>query len=268
MTQQIDITVLEDVRHLRACEALQKAVWGIDDLEVVPVSQLRAAEHAGGLVAGAHRGGSLVGFVYGFPAHPSGLGDGRGMHSHMLGVAPECRGRGVGLALKWFQRAWCLERDIAWIAWTFDPLQARNANLNLERLGAVGVEYHADFYGVLGGELAGDLATDRLVALWPLASPRVASLERGMRPAEAERAATALADRDGEPGEAVLDLEAQHVRIAAPAPSRTLLTTERDRAQRWRVAQREVFQSYLGQGFRAERFVGGSYHLSRGSPGS
>ena len=261
-TSEFDIRVLHDVRHLRACEALQKSVWGIADLEVVPVSQLRAAEHAGGLVAGAFAGGEVVGFVYGFPAHTDGVGDGRGMHSHMLGVAPAFRRRGLGLALKWFQRGWCLERGITWMAWTFDPLQAPNANLNLERLGATGVEYHPDFYGVLGGELAGRLTTDRLVAFWSLRAPRVRALALGERPAPPPAAAIALADREGEPGEPDLDLGASAVRIAAPAPTSTLLTEQSDRAERWREAQGAAFQAYLGRGYRADRFADGTYYLT------
>ena len=256
-----ELRVLHDVAHLRECEELQREVWGVEDREVVPVSQLRAAEHAGGLVAGAFDDHTLIGFVYGFPARAAGSGTANGMHSHMLGVASAHRGRGIGLTLKWFQRRWCLDRGIEWIAWTFDPLQARNANLNLERLGAVGVEYHEDFYGSLGGELAGDVATDRLVALWRLDAPHVAARERGGAIPPPPNPVAALGTRGGEPADLRLDLDAPQVSITAPLPTAGLLTDERERSRRWRLAHRKVFAAYLGRGYVAERFMNGAYHL-------
>ena len=279
--QTYDIRLLEDVEHLRACEALQQTVWSIADREIVPVSQLRAAQHAGGLVAGAFDGDLLVGFVYGFPAADELRSSRWGLHSHMLGVAPQARGRGVGRDLKWFQRTWCLEHGFGWVSWTFDPLQAGNANLNLEHLAALGVAYYRDFYGELGGELAGEVATDRLLAWWPLASERVrAHAEAEARhvsstPARAHHAPqtgnaesfqelrVALGEADGEPEEPVLDLDAPVVAIATPASSRRLFTQETDRARRWREAQRAAFGAYLGRGYVATRFVEGSYVLER-----
>ena len=288
-----DIRLLEDVEHLRACEALQQTVWSVADREVVPLSQLRAAQHAGGLVAGAFDGDVLVGFVYGFPARDEARSSDVGMHSHMLGVAPQARGRGVGQALKWFQRRWCLEHGYGWVSWTFDPLQAGNANLNLEHLAAYGVAYYRDFYGELGGDLAGEVATDRLLAWWPLATERVAA--RAPDADEAEHSARsdqggsrgsprggapgsgpsetaredldgipkALDERDGEPGETALGLTAPAVAIAAPSSARRLFTHEAARARRWREAQRAAFGAYLGRGYMATRFVDGSYVLER-----
>ena len=279
-----EIRVLEGVEHLRACEALQQTVWSVADREVVPVSQLRAAQHAGGLVAGAFDGDTLVGFVYGFPALDEARSMAAGMHSHMLGVAPHARGRGIGRSLKWFQRTWCLDRGYQWVSWTFDPLQAGNANLNLEHLAALGVAYYPDFYGELGGDLAGDVATDRLLAWWPLGSERVrgrANEGDGGRstpddPSESRGDAdprqssagldgtpVALAERGGEPGEPAVDLDAPAVAVAAPASTQHLFTRETERAQRWRAAHREVFGAYLARGYVACRFVAGSYVLQR-----
>jgi len=169
------IRPLVTVEECRQAERIQAEVWGTDDLEVVPSSLLRAAHHAGGMVVGAFRGDAMVAFAYGFVALPHGRGmRGVGLHSHMLAVVPAARGLGVGQALKWFQRDWCLARELAWVTWTFDPLQARNARLNLEHLGAVAVEYLPDFYGPMTGPLGGDQPSDRLLALWDLASDRVA----------------------------------------------------------------------------------------------
>jgi predicted GNAT superfamily acetyltransferase len=259
----VHIRLLDDVEHLQGCETLQQIVWSIDAREVVPVSQLRAAQHAGGLVAGAFYGGALAGFVYGFPARPETAADGWGLHSHMLGVAPQHQGRGIGQALKWFQRDWCLEQGFAWMAWTFDPLQAPNANLNLEHLGATGVKYYRDFYGRLGGNLAGDVATDRLLALWRLNAPGVLERRGGSPPPIPEdlETATALGAHGGEPAEPNVDSEAPRVTIAAPRGSRELLTADPARARRWREAHRNAFGAYLARGYVATRFADGHYHL-------
>lgn len=279
-----EIRVLEDSRHLRACESLQQTVWSIADRDVVPVSQLRAALHAGGLVAGAFEADALVGFVYGFPARDEARATDWGLHSHMLGVAPQARGRGIGRSLKWFQRTWCLERGYRWVSWTFDPLQAGNANLNLEHLGALGVAYYRDFYGELGGELAGEVATDRLLAWWPLEAARVQARAAGgdPRPARCVRAPggqkgfaasiteadagelpVALAAQGDEPGERNPDLAAPAVTIAAPPSARSLFTHEPDRARRWREAHRAAFGAYLERGWVASRFLRGSYVMER-----
>ena len=151
------------------------------------------------------------------------------------------------------------------MAWTFDPMQALNANLNLEHLGAIGVKYYRDFYGKLGGDLAGELATDRLLALWRLRVPQV--LERldgkvASPPPEMETA-VALASEAGEPLEPALGLSAPRIGIAAPESANSLFARERDLARRWRMAQRSAFSTYLAKGYVATRFVEGSYHLER-----
>jgi predicted GNAT superfamily acetyltransferase len=92
----------------------------------------------------------------------------------MLAVLPEYQQRGVGLRLKWAQREESLSRGLALITWTFDPMQARNANLNLRRLGATATEFLENFYGVTTASLHHGLPTDRLLVRWDLAAPRVA----------------------------------------------------------------------------------------------
>lgn len=169
----VDVRELTSIAEMREIEAIQREVWGLPDIEVVPASQLKAAVHAGGHVAGAFDAESMIGFAYGLVAAPHGVGvEGLGLHSHMLAVREQGRQRGTGRALKWFQRSWCLERDMRWMTWTFDPLQARNAKLNFEHLGVVSREYLVDFYGVMSGPLGSD-ASDRLVALWLLDTERV-----------------------------------------------------------------------------------------------
>jgi predicted GNAT superfamily acetyltransferase len=162
-----DCTALED---FYACVHLQREIWGEADLEVEPATMFVVAAHTGGQVFGAFEGEKLVGYTMAV----AGLRDSTAyLHSHMTGVHPAYRDRGVGRMLKLYQRADALKRGIRLIAWTFDPLELRNAHFNLNRLGAVAREYHPNLYGVTTSPLHRGLATDRLRAEWYLDSPRV-----------------------------------------------------------------------------------------------
>lgn len=254
---------LTSVAELRECEAVQLAVWGGATPEVT-VASLRAAVHAGALVVGAFGGDTLLGFAYGFPSYVGGR---VGMHSHLLAVLPEARGQGLGQALKWFQRAWCLDRGVPHMTWTFDPLQAKNARLNFEHLGAFVQHYHPDFYGTLEGALTGALPTDRVVAEWPLTSRRVVALAAGERGAAARQPAASLLIRtpDGEP-----ELTQRPSGAGEPLwlelPPQIDPLGDAPRVLRWRLALREALTPLLEGGYRATRFVAGGYVLERSQP--
>jgi len=282
----VQIHPLMTMDALRTCEQLQLEVWGYADREVVPAAQMRAALHAGALVAGAFVGREQVGFLYGFPALPHEPGvEGPGMHSHMMAVAPEARGMGAGRRLKWFQRRWCVDRGLRWVAWTFDPLQAGNARLNLEYLGAVVHEYQPDFYGVLGGQLSGTLPTDRFVAVWHIGHERVRSRaahdpaarfgdERDEDPAcfvkpvddgAMQPSAWALQPTtEGGPGEPLLELDAPTVWVAAPADVSQLRLDAPSLALAWRDAFKVVVPAYLARGYEVQGFKRGAYQLVKG----
>ena len=240
---------------LRACERVQCAVWG-EPVPEASASLLRAAQHAGALVAGAFVGEQLVGVVYGFPSFVAGR---VGQHSHLLAVLPEARGRGVGQALKWFQRRWCLERGVTHVTWTFDPLRAKNAKLNLEHLGAAVGEYLPDFYGPLGGPLNGDLPSDRLLAEWALESPHVTALARGESRPEMDRPTAVRLENLG--GEPLFHAEAMENRVWLELPPTFAPETDPEHALRWRLALREALAAPLAAGYRATRFVAGGYVL-------
>ena len=146
-------------------------VWGVSDLEITGPIQLVATTHAGGvLLVAEDPPGTVVGFAYAFP----GLRDGvPHLHSDMLAVHPDARGRGFGRRLKWAQRDEALRRGIRLVTWTFDPLQAGNARLNLRHLGATAGELLPDLYGATSSGLHHDLPTDRLGVRWELTSPSV-----------------------------------------------------------------------------------------------
>jgi predicted GNAT superfamily acetyltransferase len=283
----LQIHPLVTMDALRGCERLQQEVWKYADREVVPAAQMRAALHAGALVAGAFLGREHVGFLYGFPAlpHEPGL-PGVGMHSHMLAVSPEAQGMGVGRALKWYQRRWCRERGMRWVSWTFDPLQARNAHLNLERLGAVVHEYQIDFYGVLGGHLSGTLPTDRFVAIWWLDHERVerraqrdpsaavaaggqAGPTRAPQPpptaaSGCERVWAVAPGGDDHPGAVDASAGGPEVWLAAPRDVSRLRAVEPELALAWREAYKAAVPGYLERGYEVRGFVGGAYLLRAG----
>jgi predicted GNAT superfamily acetyltransferase len=121
----------------------------------------------------------MIGFCFAIPGiKPTGRAY---LHSHMLGVLPLYRNTGVGRRLKLLQREEALTRGIHLIEWTFDPLELKNAFLNIERLGAIVRRYHVNQYGITGSPLHGGLPTDRCVAEWWLDSPRVRAILSGER---------------------------------------------------------------------------------------
>jgi predicted GNAT superfamily acetyltransferase len=160
----------DSLEDFHACVALQREIWGEDDLEVEPATLFVVAAHTGGQVLGAYDGNTLVGFTLALAAVRN---DAPFLHSHMTGVHANYRDRGVGRTLKLFQRDEALSRGIRLIEWTFDPLELRNAHFNLNRLGAICRRYLPNLYGITTSPLHRGLATDRLVAEWYLDSPRV-----------------------------------------------------------------------------------------------
>jgi predicted GNAT superfamily acetyltransferase len=174
-----------------ACVRLQVETWGYDPSDVIPRKVFIVARKIGGQIIGAFdtglpyaqpRGGpeSLVGFAFSLPGvKSSGAGPEPYLHSHMLAVREPWRNRGLGTQLKLQQRHEALERGIRRMEWTFDPLEIRNAYLNIGKLGVLVCTYHADFYGVSSSRLQGGLPTDRLVAEWKLDSPRVQAILAG-----------------------------------------------------------------------------------------
>ena len=159
--------------ELRACVALQKEVWNFSDAELVPLRMFVVAEKVGGQVLGAFAGDKMVGFALSVPGTRSGHVY---LHSHMLAVHKDHRNSGLGRSLKLLQREDALARGIELIEWTFDPLEIKNAYLNVEKLGAIARRYNINQYGITSSPLQGGLPSDRLIAEWWLKSKRVEKL--------------------------------------------------------------------------------------------
>ena len=156
---------------------VQKAIWSYEDSDLIPMRFLAVVDKVGGHVFGAYDGPRMVGFCFAIPGiKPDGH---LYLHSHMLGVLPEYRDAHIGRRLKLRQRDDALARGIALIEWTFDPLELKNAFLNIEKLGAIVRVYKENQYGATTSPLHGGLPTDRCIAEWWIDSPRVRAVLEG-----------------------------------------------------------------------------------------
>jgi predicted GNAT superfamily acetyltransferase len=156
--------------EMQACFALQKDVWQFSDADLVPVRVFVVAGKIGGQVIGAFDNEELIGFALAIPGVRNGHGY---LHSQMLAVREQYRNLGLGRRIKLAQREEALARGFHLMEWTFDPLEIKNAYLNIEKLGAIARRYNADQYGSTSSPLQGGLPSDRLVAEWWMKSKRV-----------------------------------------------------------------------------------------------
>src|SRR5208337_2050692 len=169
-TREVIIRKCEALAEMQACFALQKEVWKFSDAELVPVRLFVVASKIGGQVIGAFQGKELIGFALAIP----GIRNGHCfLYSHMLAVHEQYRNGGLGRRMKLYQREDALARGFELMEWTFDPLEIKNAYLNIEKLGAIARRYNVNQYGITSSPLQGALPSDRLVAEWWMKSRRV-----------------------------------------------------------------------------------------------
>ena len=173
---RIRIEPLTTVEQFERCVELQLEVWGYSDGDLIPRRVFLVAQRIGGQVIGASDGDTIIGFAMALPGYRNGYAY---IHSHMLAVLPKYRNAGLGRRLKLAQREDALQRGFDLMEWTFDPLEIKNAHLNIAKLGAICRRYQADFYGPSTSPLQGGLPTDRLYAEWWLKSPRVVAALNG-----------------------------------------------------------------------------------------
>ena len=181
-TSEIRIEGLTELEDFDRCVEMQLAVWNYSEGDLIPRRVFLVAQRIGGQVLGAFDGGTMVGFAMSLPGYRNGHAY---MHSHMLAVMPSHRNAGIGRSLKLAQRDEALARGIELMEWTFDPLEIKNAHLNITRLGAISRRYRKDFYGPSTSPLQGGLPTDRIYAEWWLKSERVLAAVAG-HPEEVE----------------------------------------------------------------------------------
>jgi predicted GNAT superfamily acetyltransferase len=273
-TSDITIRQIHDVAEMRAVEDLQKEVWGIPDLDVVPLTQLVAANEAGGVLIGAFAGPTLVGFVYGFPAFEQNQ---LAHHSHMLAVKPAYRRFDLGRRLKLAQREHAIGQGMGLMTWTFDPLQSLNAHFNFTKLGVVSDRYLPNFYGEDPSSFLHQTGTDRLWVSWFIKSDRVQRRASGH--VNETELATGLplvaVEVDDSPRRNTLSaaLADDQASIEIPADIISLHQQKPETALRWREDTRWAFTEALNAGYVVAGFDrgmredqrSGKYLLSKGN---
>jgi len=254
----IRIREIDEQAEMRAVEELQKEVWGVPDLDVVPLTHLVAAKEAGGVLIGAFDGATLVGFVYGFPSFERGQ---LAHHSHMLAVKPAYRNFDLGRRLKLAQRDHVMAQGIELISWTFDPLQSLNAHFNFNKLGVIADRYLPEFYGRDAASFLHQTGTDRLWVSWFVSREPV--------PVKVEAGPTLVrvgADETPERGEPITGQD--QVAIEIPSNIDELLKRSPETALKWRAETRWAFTEALKAGYFVETFTretrAGRYLLSKG----
>ena len=231
----VEIRAVSSIEEYDACIKLQREVFGLPDLEISPRRHLIVSHRAGGWTLGAFVDHKLIGFVHHLAAVKDDYIFG---YSHMMAVAAEYQNKGVGAQLKWAQRERARAEGRDFIKWTFEPMRARNAHFNLNRLGVVVREYAVNFYGTdystnpaEKGSVSG-LDSDRLFASWELNDPRVESFSRRQE------------FQLGEPARA----------IEIPADFGALLKSDPEMAKREVLRVRQEFVQTLSEGFVCRAF--------------
>ena len=244
------------------CVELQELTWGRGFTEKVPAAMLLVAQKTGGVTAGAFDdAGTLLGYVFGV----TGLKDGKLIHwSDMLAVRPEAQGLHLGERLKEYQRDKCRAMGIETMYWTYDPLVARNAHLNLNRMRARVDEFVVAMYGEeTNSPLQGDMPTDRFVIAWAI-DPAHASAPLDTLPGALPGVLPLVVGENAHEGQLV---SAPNVGVRVPRDITALAAADIAAALRWRFATRRAFTHYLPLGYRVRGFVadatGGTYLLTR-----
>jgi predicted GNAT superfamily acetyltransferase len=225
----VEVTDLGGADVAVARELIGQA-WGPHQ---IPQSNLlQAVAHAGNTLLVAKRGDEPLGVLLGFLGWTGGLH----LHSHMTAVVAGQRSRGVGYALKLWQRAVCLDHGVYSVRWTYDPLIARNAHFNLVKLGASVTAFHPDFYGAMDDTVNAGDASDRFEVSWDLRSDRVADAVAGRR--------VAVPDAAGS--------------LTIPADYDALRRSDPQEARSVRLGSREAFGRLRDEGLSIE-WSGGRY---------
>jgi len=265
----ITIRAINGVAEMRAVEELEKEVWGIPDLDVVPLTHLVAAKEAGGVLIGAFDGETLVGFVYGFPSFEHGK---VAHHSHMLAVKSAYRNYDLGRRLKLAQREHVIAQGIDLISWTFDPLQSLNAHFNFGKLGVLADRYFVNFYGEDAASFLHQTGTDRLWVSWLVSSERVQGLINGgshqVSPNHGLPLVQVETDDSSRRNDLTEGLSRDQAAIEIPSNIDAL---PREMGLRWREDTRWAFTEALKAGYFVDAFVRetrgdkriGKYLLSR-----
>lgn len=257
-TARIEVREIHTSAEAAEASLLLDEVWSVDETgnNVFEPGLIVAFAHAGNYVSAAYSIDEpevMIGVTIGFFGQPLGTT----MHSHIAGVRHESIGRGAGSAMKLHQRLWCLNLGITKMTWTFDPLIARNAYFNFQRLGVGMVEYLEDFYGQMRDGVNSGQASDRMMVSWPLDRPA------RPQPRDVGDAFHCLrSDPNGEPIVNEVPKEASMVSLDIPSDIEALRGQDAELAARWRLALRDSLTALSADGWVVDTCLkGGTYLL-------
>ncbi len=250
---RVEVRLLKNIDECRQCELVQTHIWGAPG---VTREVLSVAQKYGGALIGTLIDGKVAGFIFAFLAQYHG----RLVHwSHLMAVEAKYRDQGFGFQMKLVHRQIACDRGLKSICWTFDPLQSRNARLNISRLGAVAEEYVPDCYGRFPSLLEKGLPSDRWVMNWRIATKRVEKRLRGeTSPFDSAlpRVNETRLNAEGFPQNRTIRLDLSHRRLLVETPTQTdaMRSQAMPLARRWRLEARRIFQHYLSLGYGVEDF--------------
>jgi predicted GNAT superfamily acetyltransferase len=265
---KIVIRAAATIQDCQIIEQLQAQIWGTTERDVIPSHVLIIVAKEGGIMLVAMDDSQPIGFSVGLLALTKQ--NRLKLASHMTGVLPQYQSSGVGYQLKLAQRDSALARGLNLITWTFDPLQGRNAYLNLNKLGAVCNTYLRHLYGDMPDELNRGLPSDRFQVEWWIASAHVARRLTGQVPElkltafPIVNSTTTLPYGFLSPPSTFDPPGVSLCWVQVPPDLPSLKTNAPDLALQWRLHTREVFEAYFGTGYRAVNFLRGegcNYYL-------
>ncbi|MEA3340355.1 MAG: hypothetical protein U9R15_10350 [Chloroflexota bacterium] len=260
----VEIRLIQTIAEYRAAEQVQREVWNLEEVEIVPDHLLLTTQKNGGLVMGAFdrppegENEQLVGFVFGFAGLTAA---GQVKHcSHMTGVLPARQNLNLGYRLKLAQREHTLAQGIDLVTWTFDPLESRNARLNFHKLGVTCNTYLRNLYGDIRDALNAGLPSDRFQVDWYVASARVAGrlhsdwVESSLAALEATGIPILNRFLPGDlprPPQTTLPVAGEQLLIQIPARFQAIKATDMGLARAWRTHTRELFEAAFALGYTA-----------------
>ena len=272
--RHVQIRPLKTLQEFHACERIQRLVWGNVG---VSGELLSVTQKYGGAILGSIINGRVVGFIYAVLARRYG----KLIHwSHLMAVEPKFRDLGLGFRMKQIHRKLALAAGVTAICWTYDPLQSRNAGLNIGRLGARAEDYLPNCYGRFASAIERGLESDRFVVNWRIRTRAVDRRVHGHRPGaatllRAPRINETRLNASGFPENSHISLSLRQPALLVEIPARTDLMRAQalSLARRWRLETRKIFVNYFERGYRAEDFVapgpasdGRSFYVLRRRP--
>lgn len=271
MDPKITYRTLETIEECVQAQNIQLDVWGENELHVMPWRLFLDLVRNGGLVLGAFDGDRMIGFNVGFLGTDQDSPNRPAMarlkfNSHAMGVHPDYQNAGVGYQLKLKQRDFALENGVRLITWTYDPLQSRNANLNLRRLGVVCNHYIREYYGEMRDDINLNFPSDRFHVEWWVTSDRVKQRVKSV-PASASlsdvlEAGAVLANstRTNDQGLLVpidsgVELDGSDLLVEIPPDLDSLREQNEDLSLEWRLHTRRLFEYVFVEGYYVTDFI-------------